>query len=745
MRENKGGIKFRKVLAIFLVVLVLFVRTPLSYGVLAQSVPDAPSSPTSPSTPTTPSAPTSPSEPTAPSTPTAPSSEGETDSLEEDTGSSSVSDASNTQSAIENSASAPTNEDLSNQSASTDGTGNQTQDGQSGSTSINTGDATNDGNISTYANTNISTFPADDGSGGGISVVNSGNGTNSENLGSVNLSQDTNNSQTNSAVVGNNLNQETVTGENSASKNTGGDNQIVTGDANTTGMIVTAVNTNVDGFTVYEFNVSDEHLGDYVLDLARGTCISGCSSGPAAVINEGNGSYSDNTGNVVTDVNNLSFQLNDATLQNNLTLTSDSGDNKANMNTNGDNTIQTGDANTSGSVVNMVNNNITGNLVFAVVNIFGDLVGDIILPDGTIVSCCVGDVTAVNSGNGSGSQNTANVDQTVNNELYQFNNANIENNLVLSAETGNNDVNKNTGGNNSVATGDTNIVAQVLNVANTNLAGGDWWLVLVNEAGKWIGKIVGADGANYGGSDGFEFSVDASGEVTVANSGNGANSTNTANVSQTSNTNVNQSNAADIVNDVHLTANTGENNANLNTGGDSSIVTGDASIIANIVNFVNNNIVGGGKLFVAVVNVFGSWLGDFVGPGQSKEENSQNNTSNGQALGGLGEVSNFVEEEDPGVQDTVIVSNVVSLSNSWGSENEQEGEGRESLGIFGTASESNIQVAADTVTVDDSLTKKKVKINLAYFVYIGALFLIYQGVKKRKMLLSLLPKHNKNA
>ena len=81
-----------------------------------------------------------------------------------------------------------------------------------------------------------------------------------------------------------------------------------------------------------------------------------------------------------------------------------------------------------------------------------------------------------------------------------------------------------------------------------------------------------------------------------------------------------------------MSANTGNNTSSFNTGGDSNIQTGDANIVANIVNFVNNNISGNGKLFVTVVNVFGSWMGDFVTPGQTQRSHNtaggDNNGSN---------------------------------------------------------------------------------------------------------------------
>src|SRR5690606_28208657 len=95
-------------------------------------------------------------------------------------------------------------------------------------------------------------------------------------------------------------------------------------------------------------------------------------------------------------------------------------------------------------------------------------------------------------------------------------------------------------------------------------------------------------------------------------------SNNSASANQSSDTTTTQTNDANIHNNLNLSANTGGNDAKFNTGGDSNIVTGDATIIANIVNFVNNNIVGDGKLVVTVVNVFGSWVGDLITPGQSK-------------------------------------------------------------------------------------------------------------------------------
>src|SRR3972149_491642 len=734
--------------------LVLLVQNPLA--LVAQEAPTPPPSPTAPAEPTPlpdateltppepqappteptpPPQPTAPTAPTAPTSPTAPSYETYVTPTPIPLPTTYSSSSSN-QSAGSTASTSGDSGSSTTLSSPTSGAGSQNQNGQAGSTTIATGDATNVGNISTTANNNLTSSPQVSGSGSGAQVVNSGNGTSSTNSGSVGVTSDTNTIQNNSAIVGNDLNQETTTGDNSASMNTGGDNVITTGDANTTGTIVTGVNTNLDAVTVYEFNISDDHLGDYVLDLANATCISGCTPADVTVKNDGNGEGSTNTGDVDIDLTDNTFQTNDALIENNMNLISDTGDNKTSMNTGGDNTITTGDANVSGSVVNMVNTNIVGNVVYAVVNIFGDLVGDIILPDGSILACCVGSVTATNVANGSDSTNTVNIDQSSSTTSSQFNNVDIQNNLVLDATTGENDVNKNTNGASSVTTGDANLVAQVLNVANTNLVGGNWWLVLVNEAGRWIGRIIGADGQNYGGSGGFEFIVSESGEITAVNSGNGADSTNTANVSQSTNTTTSQTNNATIVNNVNLSSNTGGNNANMNTGGNNSIATGDANVIASIVNFVNNNINGGGKLFVTVINVFGSWLGDFVGPGQTKENNDSGNSGGG--LGGVGGNASQGDSQESGsaqqsgnseVSSSSIATSVLGLFiNSTGN-----GSGSISFGNDQESVQAVMGVSDDGQGGNPTAGNKVVRINLAWLTPLIPLGILVLLRKRRKV------------
>src|SRR3989344_5871532 len=209
-------------------------------------------------------------------------------------------------------------------------------DGNNGDTFVDTGDASSEGNIFNVANTNTSAGVGC--CGGSVGVVNDSNGADSTNTGSANITNNNTTDQNNSANIDNSLTGASITGENSASANTGGDSFIVTGNASTTGTIITAANTNVVGLAISEFNIVDDHLGDYILDFSAG-CISGCDGYTALAQNSNNGANSDNDASLNLDTNNTTNQTNDGTVNNDLNLTADSGNNTASMNTGGDNFI----------------------------------------------------------------------------------------------------------------------------------------------------------------------------------------------------------------------------------------------------------------------------------------------------------------------------------------------------------------------------------------------------------------------
>ncbi len=251
----------------------------------------------------------------------------------------------------------------------------------------------------------------------------------------------------------------------------------------------------------------------------------------------GNGSDSDNTVEVNQTNTTTVNQTNTANISNNIDVDADTGNNDANDNTGGDVSIDTGDADATVSVTNTANSN-----------------------QASVDGCCPDDVTLTIKGNGTdnGNNDENKIKFTSNNtnSITQTNNAEFDNDVDVDLDTGKNDANGNTGGDVSVETGDADATVTVSNQANANWA-----------------AITGGNG----------------GGVAVEISGNGSDSDNTVKVNLTSNNTINQSNYADISNDVDVDADTGKNDANDNTGGDVSIDTGDANADVNVSNMANFN------------------------------------------------------------------------------------------------------------------------------------------------------------
>ncbi len=169
------------------------------------------------------------------------------------------------------------------------------------------------------------------------------------------------------------------------------------------------------------------------------------------------------------------------------------------------------------------------------------------------------------SGNGADSVNTTTIARQQATNVVQSNNADINNDVNVDADTGDNEANKNTGGAVGIDTGDATVAVSVLNQANSNSVDLD--------------------------------NCDCEGDVEVLISDNGADSVNTAAVATLDTTLVVQENNADIDNDIKTDADTGDNEANKNTGGDILVETGDATITIGVSTKANGNSasIGGGQ------------------------------------------------------------------------------------------------------------------------------------------------------
>lgn len=162
------------------------------------------------------------------------------------------------------------------------------------------------------------------------------------------------------------------------------------------------------------------------------------------------------------------------------------------------------------------------------------------------------------SGNGSFSDNKAKINKSVNTTVVQSNSAYVSNNVSSKASTGGNQANDNTGGDVAIATGNATSRTDLTTKVNLNHAE-------VNNC-------------------------DCEGDAEILISGNGSESDNKVKLNSQNNTSLFQDNTAKIKNNVDADAKTGHNDANRNTGGDVTVVTGNANTEVDILNKANANV-----------------------------------------------------------------------------------------------------------------------------------------------------------
>ncbi len=292
--------------------------------------------------------------------------------------------------------------------------------------------------------------------------------------------------------------------------------------------------------------------------------------------------YVDSKGNIVAVSSSTSTtppvpvianQSNTADITNTVNATSNSGINTING---VDGQITTGDAYTAVNVVNLANSNlINSSLQFIIINIFGEVDGNIILPEFAGASSSV-------AGN-----------------ITQQNNINLQNTINALSNTGGNQA----GGN--IQTGNATTVVNLQNFLNFNLLGGVFYHLFINTPGIWNGSFLGwgnIDSASVlGGQITFGSNV-TSGSVP----GSFVDAT--------------QSNQATVNNLILASANTGQNTLS----GNGSIQTGNAFTALNLINFINTNLINNVGYF-GIINIMGTLNGNIGG--ESKFVQPESDTS----------------------------------------------------------------------------------------------------------------------
>ncbi|MBL7159337.1 DUF11 domain-containing protein [Candidatus Microgenomates bacterium] len=390
----------------------------------------------------------------------------------------------------------------------------------------------------------------------------------------------------NEATTEDTSNVEASSGDNKANGNQG-DATVTTGPAYASANLVDIINTNILGsnFEVLLFDINDE-TGDInllmiwnQLEQETGKDLSG-----VLVLNS-------------NSTNLLIVNHNEAQSDSLATAIADSGGNEA-SNNEGKATIETGDAYASANIFKLVNTNIIGGkFLFVVINIFGDFSGNIIVPSRE--RFLEGQSTDLDSDSDGSFPQIVNQNEAV-----------VEGGVLAIADSGNNESNNN-GGDNMMETGSAAAQANAISVVNLNIHKDNWYQILFNNLGEWLGKISGwsSPDAQETAEEGLiDLSFDGnhengdSGQETQAQSGDNDNGTSPLFVF-----NQNKTQSSD---QVMAQAKTGGNQVNNNDGG-VTIKTGAAKAIANLVRFVNVNILGG-RFFFPIINLFGRWTGNLI-------------------------------------------------------------------------------------------------------------------------------------
>lgn len=261
-------------------------------------------------------------------------------------------------------------------------------------------------------------------------------------------------------------------------------------------------------------------------------------------------------------------------------------------------TINTGDAYSIVSLLNKVNATIIDSTIHIVtINIFGNVEGNILLPEFSTGDACCGEVVHIE-------------DKAV-----------VNNDVDSAAISGQNSITSTNTENASIKTGSATSTVNLVNIVNTNLIGVIFHYLFINTFGTWTGDFLGWDNFD---------AVAGGGNLSLnsVSSGNGGNTSCPSCFDE-----ISVKNDAQVVNNVSSTANTGGNT--INNNGQATINTGNAYSSVSIVNFVNSSIINSLGFF-GFINIFGFLDGDIGGaslfatppPSEPEPEPEVENASN---------------------------------------------------------------------------------------------------------------------
>lgn len=416
----------------------------------------------------------------------------------------------------------------------------------------------------------------------------------------------------NRSSVSNYIDLAAITGNVNITGNTlAGDGQ--SGDASALSNILNVLNSvwNLTGGKLLTLfgNIFGDVTGDLMLNPDSSAASAGTVGGASCVggSNSNTGPNSNNSIDCQADSTIKVNNQNSGVINNDVDINAKSGDaNVANNTTAGG--AKSGNARVVLNLLNLINSAInSGQSFVGVLNIFGNLNGDILFPpgflDGLISAGSDGSGSTNTGSNSNTGPNSNNQVQANNNNNLSVNNANnstINNNINTNATTGQANVSGNTQAG-SAKSGNANSNITLLNLTGQSIVGKNAILVFVNVLGNWVGLIMNAP-------EGTTSAVLGGGATAGSNSNTGPNSNNQVQSSNNSDAQLTNSNQNTINNNIDLNAQSGDANVSGNTlAGNAQ--SGDADVAANILNVTNSDLSLTNWFGILFVNVFGSWFG----------------------------------------------------------------------------------------------------------------------------------------
>jgi hypothetical protein len=389
---------------------------------------------------------------------------------------------------------------------------------------------------------------------------------NTGNTGTSN-NNDTNNNTSNNyfglfynANISNSINESAQSGTAAINGNTLAGNAS-SGNVLAVANVINLLQSSASGMSTFVSNITGNVAGDLLLD-------------PNIVTQPSSDSSQTTNTNNTTQVNSA----NNSSINNNVALNANSGNANVSNNTSAG-SATSGSADAVANIVNLINSDISsGQSFLGVINIYGDLEGNILLPPDFLNSLLASNANS-DPVTGSNGNSATTVDNTNNNTI----NNSITNNATTGAATiGNNT----SAGNATSGNADTNIT--VLNLTGSQVIGSNDLLVFVNVLGTWIGVIMdapaGATAAELGGG--------ITNNSTIPNGTTTVNSTNNNTINNNINDNASSGNAT-------VTNNTSAGNA----------TSGNATSSVNLLNLIDSQLSVSNWFGILFINVFGTWDG----------------------------------------------------------------------------------------------------------------------------------------